>query len=116
MVLKSKLFLIFNKIKFMKKLGDFIKEFRIQENLSQAELASILKVAQTLVSKWERNVCEPAFEMQQKIFALFDADLDYIYGLETDSQRNAILATLNIDAKLKDKLSYFQKSQLSKTK
>lgn len=95
----------------MKKLGDFIKELRTQENLSQTELAEILKVAQTLVSKWERNVCEPAFEMQQKIFALFDVDLYYIYGLETDKQRAEILSTLNITDKVKSKLSLFHKDK-----
>ena len=41
------------------KIGEKIKEFRIDNNLSQMQLAKLIGVSQKAVDYWERNVNEP---------------------------------------------------------
>lgn len=39
--------------------GEFLKEKRVEKNLTQKELAKILFVSESAVSKWEKNVARP---------------------------------------------------------
>ncbi len=41
------------------KIGDKIKEFRIEKGYSQMQLAKIIGVSQKAIDYWERNVNEP---------------------------------------------------------
>lgn len=41
------------------KIGEKIKEFRIDNDLSQMQLAKLIGVSQKAVDYWERNVNEP---------------------------------------------------------
>lgn len=41
------------------KFGDFLREKRLEKNLTQKELANILFVSESAVSKWEKNVARP---------------------------------------------------------
>ena len=41
------------------KIGEKIKEFRIDNNLSQMQLAKLIGVSQKAVDYWERSVNEP---------------------------------------------------------
>lgn len=41
------------------KIGDKIKELRIEKGLSQAALAKSISVSQKAIDFWERNVNEP---------------------------------------------------------
>ncbi len=41
------------------KIGDKIKELRIEKGLSQAALAKSINVSQKAIDFWERNVNEP---------------------------------------------------------
>lgn len=43
----------------MIKLGDRIKEFRLEKGLSQTQLANIIGVSQKAIDYWERNINEP---------------------------------------------------------
>lgn len=40
-------------------IGDKIKEYRKEKNLSQLKLAKIVGVSQKAIDYWERNVNEP---------------------------------------------------------
>ena len=42
-----------------KEFGDFLREKRTEKNLTQKELAKILFVSESAVSKWEKNVARP---------------------------------------------------------
>ena len=46
-------------MKDKKTFGSFIKEKRISKNYSQKELAELLYVTESAVSKWERGVSYP---------------------------------------------------------
>lgn len=41
------------------KFGDFLREKRLEKNLTQKELAKILFVSESAVSKWEKNAARP---------------------------------------------------------
>lgn len=43
----------------MIRLGDKIKELRLERELSQTQLAKIIGVSQKAIDYWERNVNEP---------------------------------------------------------
>ncbi len=43
----------------MAKLGENIKEFRLEKGLSQQKLAQLIGVSQKAVDYWERSVNEP---------------------------------------------------------
>lgn len=49
------------------KLGSFIKELRIQQNLTQKELADRVHVTDKAVSKWERGLSAPAVDLLQPL-------------------------------------------------
>ncbi len=44
-------------------IGEKIKELRIENGLSQRELAAILKVSNKTVSHWESNYTDPPLQM-----------------------------------------------------
>lgn len=100
----------------MYEFGKYLKYYRKQEHITQQELAQILHVDQSLISLWERNVCEPNMETLIKLCALFDMDLYYVLQLETDKQREDVLNSLNIPNGIKEKLSIFQNNNEQTTK
>jgi len=61
-------------------LGKRIREAREYKALLQRELAEILYVNQTAISRWERGVDEPSAEMIVKIAKALDCDPNYLLG------------------------------------
>lgn len=92
-------------------MGYFIRECRKQWKISQQELAQILNVAQTLISQWELNICEPSAEMLRKIFVLFEVEPSYFFGIDTEQQRQEVLKSMQLDDKIKSKLPYLKKDK-----
>ena len=95
----------------MYKMGYYIRECRKQWKISQQELAQILNVAQTLISQWELNICEPSAEMLRKIFVLFEVEPSYFFGIDTEQQRLEVLKSMQLDDKIKSKLPYLKKDK-----
>lgn len=48
-----------------------IKEYRERKFLKQEELAKILSVSITSVTRWETGKFEPTMEMKKKLYRLF---------------------------------------------
>lgn len=64
-------------------LGDFIKEQRHKNGISQNKLAEILFIDRTLISKWENNKATPCMNEIVKMAALFHISVEeFIYGEE----------------------------------
>ena len=95
----------------MYKMGYYIRECRKQWKVSQQELAQILNVAQTLISQWELNICEPSADMLRKIFVLFEIEPSYFFGIDTEQQRQEVLKSMQLDDKIKSKLPYLKKEK-----
>ena len=74
-----------------------IKELRINYNISQAELASKLNVNQTLVSQWERGICEPSIGCLRNMCFIFDISADEL--LEIDTEQSTLKQSVNTNKK-----------------
>lgn len=48
-----------------------IKEYRERKFLTQVELAAILGVGKTTVTRWETGQFEPTIKMKRKLYELF---------------------------------------------
>jgi transcriptional regulator with XRE-family HTH domain len=65
--------------------GDFrfmirIRELREEKQITQRELADLLKVAQNTISNWEKGIREPDSKTLIKLAEIFDCSIDYLLG------------------------------------
>ena len=60
-----------------KMVGEKIKKLREEKNISQQELAEKTGIAQTTISKYEKNISSPDFKKMIKIADYFRVSLDY---------------------------------------
>ncbi len=56
------------------------KELRKEKNIRQTELAKMLGVKQTAVSKWESGVAVPGAEKLSALADFYDVSVDYLLG------------------------------------
>lgn len=66
-----------------------LKELRKSRKITQTELANILNVEQTTVSKWENDKTMPDIEMLKKISGYFNVSISEIIE---DEQPNLIIS------------------------
>lgn len=64
-----------------------LKTLRESRNISQQKLASIIKVTQQSVYKYENNLAEPSFATLIAIADYFDTTIDYLIGREDKEDR-----------------------------
>ena len=86
--------------------GQKIAELRANMDLSQEQLAEKLYVTRAMVSKWERGICLPNYNMILKIAEMLsvspdeimsrnDAVLNELYSFLSDTDSNNLLKDLN---------------------
>lgn len=67
------------------KIGKFIREKRKEKDLTQEELASILRVSNRTVSKWENGVCLPDYSIINELCSSLDISInEFLSGEELD--------------------------------
>lgn len=66
-----------------------IKELRKTKNLNQEELANILHLEKSTVSKWERGINYPNQNIQTMLADLFGVSVDYLLGRTETNISNA---------------------------
>ena len=59
-----------------------IKELRQAAGLSQAQLAELVKVNQTAVSQWEREIALPACDKLPELADALRCSIDALFGRE----------------------------------
>ncbi len=64
--------------------GQRLKELRKYQNLTQKQLALILQCNQSMITRWEREECEPTESIIRKVAIFFDVSTDYLLGLEDE--------------------------------
>ena len=62
------------------KIGEKIKELRIESNLSQMQFAKIVGVSQKAVDYWERNVNEPKASYIITMVRAFEITFDEFFS------------------------------------
>ena len=73
-------------MKDKKGFGTFIKEKRIQKNYSQKDLAELLFVSESAVSKWERGVSYPDITLISDICKVLDISEKELIQSSDDSE------------------------------
>ncbi|MBO5480112.1 MAG: helix-turn-helix transcriptional regulator [Clostridia bacterium] len=63
------------------KFQERIKELRIQNNLSQMELAKATGISQSAIAKWELGKTEPTATAIITLAAFFGESTDYLLGI-----------------------------------
>jgi len=63
--------------------SNVLKKLRLQDNLTQAELADKLKISKSSVSMYENGAREPDFETLELIADFFNVDMNYLLGHPT---------------------------------
>ena len=66
------------------KIGDIIKDLRLNSNLTQQIVAENLEISRSVLSQYENNLVEPTAYVVAKFAKYFDVSTDYLLGLEDD--------------------------------
>ena len=69
---------------FMEQFNEKLRQLRIENNLSQSEVANKLGLTRNAIGNYETGIREPSIEILKKICDLFDVSADYLIG-RTDS-------------------------------
>ena len=72
----------------MKDLGKRIKQARIRAGITQENVAEIVGVSRTAVTRWEQGEIEPRLDHLAALAGLFGVTADHLLGLEP-GQREA---------------------------
>jgi transcriptional regulator with XRE-family HTH domain len=64
--------------------GERLRKIRKNKKLTQKQLASTLKLAESTVSMYERDERDPSKELIIKIAELFEVSTDYLFGRTDD--------------------------------
>lgn len=81
-------------------VGHFIKNMRKHRNLTQRQLAAELFISYQLVSKWERNICEPSMEMMMDIIDKYQLPFDIFADQSISKNQKHTIIKAFIDAML----------------
>jgi len=60
------------------------KELRLQNNLKQSDISSMLNTSSANVSSWENGRWQPDIENLIKISRMFHCSIDYLVGIESE--------------------------------
>jgi transcriptional regulator with XRE-family HTH domain len=63
-------------------LGVRLKCLRQKKGLTQAELASLMRVSRETVKDWERSRYEPSCKVLVELSILYQVSTDYLLGIE----------------------------------
>lgn len=68
-----------------------IKQLRIENNLTQKDIAEKLGMTPTGISYWESGNAVPNYETLKKLADLFNVSIDFLIGNEKTNDENDVL-------------------------
>jgi transcriptional regulator with XRE-family HTH domain len=71
-------------------VGQKIKQLRLENNLTQEELAEQLGVSFQSVSRWENSTTYPDITMLPIIANMFDVTIDYLLDMDSYKKKDEI--------------------------
>lgn len=84
----------------MLKLGENIKKFRLNSELTQEQLADILSVSAQAVSRWENGITYPDITLLPTIASYFEITIDELMGMgdfKSDEQLNELYRQITLN-------------------
>ena len=73
-----------------KPLGNKIRQLRLERNLLQRELASMIFVEEYTIGDWERNRSEPDVENLRKLCVALNVSADELLEVKTAKERDMV--------------------------
>lgn len=70
------------------KIGDFIRQLRKENNMSQEKLASLVPIDRSVVSKWERGEVQPPIDKIINLCNIFNITIDEMLSGERVNENN----------------------------
>ena len=64
------------------RFGERFKKLRLENNLTQTQVATELGIDQTNISLWENDKTRPEYENLIKLSKLYDVTLDELLGVD----------------------------------
>ena len=64
------------------KIGENLKKFRKESGLSQQQVAKLLKIDQSNVSRWERDLSRPDYENLVMLAKIYEVTVNDILDIE----------------------------------
>ena len=86
----------------MIRIGGIIKTKRKEQNLTQEELARILGVSKTAISKWENAECFPDITLLPQIAKTFNISIDELFSYSKEDNPSQIINEYNFSFSLND--------------
>lgn len=79
---------------YMASFGEHLKELRSEKNISQSDLADLISMHSTHISRYERDLTQPTLEVIKKIAEVLSVSSDaLIYGSSDQQAKNKIKDT-----------------------
>jgi transcriptional regulator with XRE-family HTH domain len=75
-------------------LGTNLRQLRREHNLTQEDLAEVLKVSCQSVSRWEKGICYPDIELLPVIAAFFHTTVEQLLGVSQAIEEQKVSAYL----------------------
>lgn len=95
-------------------LGEKIKQYREEKNMTQVEIAEVLGVKAATISKYESGILEPNIESLKKIAELFDITIDELLKEDYfDISKINILEVLKEQKDMKLKGNLYHNTQVT---
>ena len=66
----------------METFGQRLLFLRKEKGIGQVQLAKELDVGKSIISLWEKDICEPTLSKLKSISQFFGVSIDYLAGLE----------------------------------
>ena len=77
------------------KIGEKVRTLRLQQKMTQEQLADRLGVSYQSISRWENGITYPDIEFLPAIANYFSVSLDYLMGQDDAEKRRAIKKQIN---------------------
>lgn len=71
-------------------IGDNIRAFRQEKDITQEEFATVVGVSYQSVSRWENNICYPDMELLPTIADFFGITVDKLLGVNESTERQKV--------------------------
>lgn len=77
-----------------RRIGTIIKELRLENNLTQPELAKKIGVSNGIISLWENNVNEPKASHIRNLALIFNVSADYLLNIDIVDESASFVNTV----------------------
>ncbi len=62
--------------------GKRFKKYRLENNMTQVEVAKLIGIDQTNISNWENDKTRPEYENLIKLSQIYDVSIDELLGVD----------------------------------